>query len=358
MNDLSGARVVVVGAGVLGLAVAAEAAARGARCTVFDPAPLGENASGVAAGMLAPAFESTLDPLCADRFELFRAARDLWPSFADRHGLPPPDRSGAVWIDPSGRRDPADVAGRLRTRGAQADVLSGEALTQRVPGIAAGEGVFTPDDWRIEVGGTLEALLESLLRQGGELRRVRVDELSEHCVVGDGTATSADAVVVCAGPSTAAFGTAAPELAVLRPVKGEILRFDAYAPAPAAPVVRAPEVYLVPSRAGLLAGATMTEGAADLEPTAAAGRSLHRAAAAVLPGLEGAAATHRVGVRAATPDGLPLAGRSRSGVWLAAGARRNGWLLAPLVARIVADGLVGRDPGAWAEALRPGRFDA
>lgn len=355
MNDLSGARVIVVGAGVLGLSVAAEAAARGAWCTAFDPAPLGENASGVAAGMLAPAFESLLDRLCEDRFALFRAARDLWPDFAHRHALPPPERSGAVWIDPAGRSDLAAMARRLRQRGAGADMLEPGELVRRV-GASAGEGLFTPEDWRVETASTLRTLLAAVLRRGGELRRSRVTELSAERVVTGGEAFAADAVIVCAGPQTSPFSTAAPELAVLRPVKGEILRFDGWATAPGMPTVRSPDVYLVPSETGLLAGATMAEGAADLEPTPAAGQRLRWAAAAILPVLEGAAATHRVGVRAATPDGLPLAGRSRSGVWLAAGARRNGWLLAPLVARVVADGLAGSAAEAWAETLRPGRF--
>ena len=62
-------------------------------------------------------------------------------------------------------------------------------------------------------------------------------------------------------------------------------------------------------------------------------------------------------MRAATPDGLPLVGPSaRAGVWLATGARRNGWLLAPLVARMLAAYLSDRDPGPYAGLLAPRRF--
>ena len=62
-------------------------------------------------------------------------------------------------------------------------------------------------------------------------------------------------------------------------------------------------------------------------------------------------------MRAATPDGLPLVGESgRPGVWLAMGARRNGWLLAPLIAQVLADQLAGGDGGPWAAAFAPGRF--
>ena len=44
-------------------------------------------------------------------------------------------------------------------------------------------------------------------------------------------------------------------------------------------------------------------------------------------------------------------------VLLAAGARRNGWLLAPLAARLVTAYAIGADPGPYAERLWPGRFD-
>ena len=63
------------------------------------------------------------------------------------------------------------------------------------------------------------------------------------------------------------------------------------------------------------------------------------------------------GVRAATPDGLPMAGWSANpGVVLAVGARRNGWLLAPLVAEIVVACVTGRDPGPYGARLDPARF--
>jgi glycine oxidase len=45
-------------------------------------------------------------------------------------------------------------------------------------------------------------------------------------------------------------------------------------------------------------------------------------------------------------------------VVLAVGARRNGWLLAPLIAQVVTACVTGRDPGPYAARLDPGRFAA
>ncbi|MDB5495525.1 MAG: D-amino acid oxidase family protein, partial [Phenylobacterium sp.] len=63
------------------------------------------------------------------------------------------------------------------------------------------------------------------------------------------------------------------------------------------------------------------------------------------------------GVRAATPDGLPMAGFSEAPrVILATGARRNGWLLAPLIAQVVAACVTGAEAGPYAHRFDPGRF--
>ncbi|MGH6958302.1 MAG: D-amino-acid oxidase, partial [Caulobacteraceae bacterium] len=61
-------------------------------------------------------------------------------------------------------------------------------------------------------------------------------------------------------------------------------------------------------------------------------------------------------VRASTADGLPLVGESRaSGVIVAAGARRNGWLLAPLVADVVLERIEGRKGSEAASLFDPAR---
>lgn len=63
------------------------------------------------------------------------------------------------------------------------------------------------------------------------------------------------------------------------------------------------------------------------------------------------------GVRAATPDGLPIVGPGEgTGVYVARGARRNGWLLAPLMAEVIVQHLTARPPSAAAKAFDPARF--
>lgn len=94
----------------------------------------------------------------------------------------------------------------------------------------------------------------------------------------------------------------------------------------------------------------------DIEPEAVAG--LRAAASAIYPHLGRARAVAYAGVRAATPDGLPLVGFSGGprGIMLAVGARRNGWLLAPAMADVAAARLRGVPAGAFGEAFDPARF--
>ncbi len=323
MAKLTGAKVTVAGAGALGLTTALELARAGAAVTLRDPAPLGDNASGVAAGMLAPACEAALDPVSADHFELLRHARDLWPALADGLGVQL-DRSGAAYVGES----IGPVAARMRAMGAQVGVY--------------GDRLLTLEDWRLSPRAVLAALKAAAEAAGVafEIATAPAPAAGETLVVATGAADSG----------------LAPELSRLEPIKGHILR---YAGGPdIGPVIRGDGVYICPDGAGAIVGATMERGRADrtVDPVRVA--ALRGAAEALLPELAGLEVRADAGVRAATPDGLPMVGPSRTpGVLLAVGARRNGWLLAPLVAQSVAAYLAGDDQGPYAARLDPRRFD-
>lgn len=353
--------VAVIGAGVLGLSVAAELSRRGARCTVIDPSPLGDNASGVSAGMLAPAFEGAEARAGAQTFALLQDARDLWPAFACAVGADPPDRSGAAFV-PDDAEALQQMALALERQGAATKRLDDAAVERLQPGLVSGGcgGLFTPEDWRLDPGPLLQALAAAIVAAGGRLLRVRANGLASDRVELGREVLSIDAAVVCAGFDSEAFSAAVPEVSILRPVKGQRLRFTGAGPRSGA-VVRSERGYVVPSADGAIAGATMEAGLSDRRPTEEATAALRAMAVRLFPTLAGGEAEAAAGVRAETPDGLPLVGRSTSGVFLAAGARRNGWLLAPLAAAVIADAIAGTSEAdsvssRWADALRPDRF--
>lgn len=320
------ARVAVAGAGAMGSAVALALARAGLDVTVFDPRPVGDNASGVAAGMLAPVAETLFDPLSASHLPLLRRARDLWPAFAAGLDLPILRQGVRIegeeaWL--------ATIAARLEALGA--------------PFERQDEALFSDEDWRIEARPSLIALGDAAQALGARLER--------RAFTADDQPNFA-AVVLATGPAAAA--DLAPELAALTPVKGQILRADR-GPA-TGPVIRGQGVYICPGESPAI-GATMETGRDDLDIDPSATEGLRAAAIRLRPELAEAVLITEVGVRATTPDGLPLVGWSATpGVMLAVGARRNGWLLAPLVADLVAAYLKGDNPGPDAASLDARRF--
>ena len=176
MNDLKGLRAVVAGAGAIGSVLAVQLARRGADVVLADPRRPGDNASGVAAGMLAPVFETLLDPASADLHPHLLAGRDGWPELMDLlTDAPPLDRSGALLQLPDAAAAEAMLA-KLKALGAAGRSVDKGEAGRWVPGLA-GPGevfVFTPDDWRLEAGPTLAALHAALIRLGGRQRTAAV----------------------------------------------------------------------------------------------------------------------------------------------------------------------------------------
>jgi glycine oxidase len=329
-------KVLVAGAGVFGLAIALALADAGLEVAVHDPAEPGDSASGVAAGMLAPVLEAALDATAGPHLDLLLAARDLWPALAARAGIAL-DRSGALVVG-----DPAWLTG-IAARLSAYEPIGREVLEAAATALAPRlrEGLLVRDDWRLDAPSALAALRRAAEAAGAVFRRAAVETMTGH-----------DLLVVATGASQS-LARLAPEVAHLAPIKGHILR----APGVLHQVVRGEGIYAVPAAGGLMIGATMEPGRDDRELDPVQVQRLREAAVRLFPDLAEAPMEAATGVRAATPDGLPMAGLSDApDVLVAAGARRNGWLLAPLIAEVVLACVTGREPGPWAARLAPSRF--
>jgi glycine oxidase len=236
----------------------------------------------------------------------------------------------------------ATIRAALGRVGLHGTDLGRTALDAVAPGLSETfeEGVMTREDWRLEPGAALKALRLAAMAAGVSFRTDMVS--------GRG---GADWLVAATG---AAAGLA-PELVQLSPIKGHILRTQLDDVGGVS--VRGEGAYAVPTAGGLAVGATMEPGVADPTVDPARAQPLLAAGAALFPALASAPFILAAGVRAATPDGLPMVGASSEPrVLVAAGARRNGWLLAPLVAQMIAACVTGRDPGPYAARLDPKRF--
>ncbi len=170
---------------------------------------------------------------------------------------------------------------------------------------------------------------------GGKRLDSEVYSVSAHKArLGDGTELLGDYVIVAAGYDSKAFGGNVACLDLLLPIKGHLLDI-----APQGPpgITRYEHGYVANYGAAAKYGATMQFGQEDLivEPDVVV--QLKSQALDIFPNLMGLdQAVSRVGIRAASPDGWPMIGRDQaSGVLVATAMRRNGYVFAPLAARMM-----------------------
>jgi len=124
-------------------------------------------------------------------------------------------------------------------------------------------------------------------------------------------------------------------------------------------VVRAPEVYLVPRSNGrILIGSTLEEAGYDKRVDAEVINRMHAAAIALLHSLEQARLLEAwTGLRPGTPDDLPILGPTcMPGYFVAAGHFRDGILLAPVTAEVMAQMITGSKPACDISPFSPARF--
>jgi glycine oxidase len=349
MKQLPHADVAVVGGGVIGLAVAWRARQRGLEVVLVErEASLGRGASYAAAGRLAPVGEADPQERALLAHNLESARR--WSSFADELG----DVTGVdVGYRTCGAllvaRDADEAShvererGQRERLGLRVERLLGSEARRREPALAPGVrlALELPDDHAVEPARVVAALAEACRRAG-------VEFVTGHAV-DDPRALPHDRIVLAAGAWSGA---------PVRPVKGQALRLrDPAGPGLCDHVLRFEGGYLVPRGDGrYYLGATVEEQGFDTSVTALGVYELLREAAEVIPGvLELEIEEAFAGLRPGTPDNAPIVGTDPADeriVW-ATGHFRNGILLTPLTAELVADELTGGRPD---HALRPERF--
>jgi glycine oxidase len=374
--------VVVVGGGIVGLSIAWRCLQRGLGVTVLDDGGDG-GAWYAAAGMLAAAGESGFGQDALTQLMLDSAGR--WPGFAA-------DLRRETGIDvgygPAGTVSVALTADDLaeaqrlwayrRGLGLGVNPLGPSALRDLEPALTPRlrGGALAPDDHQVDPRRVVAALRAAL---GSAVVQRHVDAVRVHGAVdaagagGTGHAVRAGgtagavraggaedvapdgAVVVAAGTGTAAL-TGLP----VRPVKGLVLRLRGE-PGLLRHVINGyadgRHVYLVPRADGeVVVGATQEE-RADSTVTAGGVLDLLRAATDLVPELaEFALAETVVRHRPATPDNAPLLGVYSGGLIVAAGHHRNGVLLAPVTADLIADLVATGKADPLLDAFAPGRF--
>jgi len=354
-----GQPLLVLGGGLMGLAVAHSLARRGRAVRVLSRRR-SEAAGFVAAGMLAPHAEGLQGSL----LQLGQAALARIPEWVATIEA---DSGLSCGLRPCGIVVPfSDAAERDAFPTAPwGEALERDALEREVPGLAPRwrSGLLFHADGQIDNRRRLMRALEracvqrgvafeegaevrELLQRGGRLEAVRLRGAD-----GEERELAADQAVLCSG---AWSGRLLPALPVF-PVKGQMLSLQAPRQA-LARVLFGPGTYLVPREDGLVVvGATSEPGAGFAEGLTPAGqRQLEAGLADLLPEAAQWPPMERWwGFRPCTPDEGPLLGKGPlEGLWLCTGHHRNGVLLAAISAELVAADLDGATGGGEAEAER------
>jgi glycine oxidase len=375
----SSPRVGILGAGIIGLSVAYELAVRrNVSVTIFDVRPPGRGASWAAAGMLAPAFEAAAEPGVHPRlFDLCMESAALWPAFAEelvaRSGGPIGfDTSASLAValggDETARLD--RIRRVLEARRVAHTMLHADALHALEPALSPSilGGLELPTDMRVHNRTLVSALLGVLQAS----RKVRFETGPAPLKSEGGRLVLAghDVIVAAAGWETAVIKVEEHgQLYSLVNWDVTLDEIDCHAgqmlavrSGPGAPqrVVRSGHVYLVPRGGQVVIGATTEPGRVLDAPEPEVIAGLKAEAARLCPGLADAETVESwAGVRPGTPDQAPFLGETVApGLFVAAGHYRNGILLAPVTAKILADQILGEGADELAAAFSTRRVFA
>jgi glycine oxidase len=362
-------RVLVIGAGIIGCATAYELARRGARVTLIDMRHPGEGATNASAGVLAPYIEShspaflTLATESLSMYDAFvdNVRRDAGSELEYQ-------RAGSIEIAMTGAQEEhlRERAAIYRTLGVAHQLLDAGELRALEPGLAADAagGVLVPTHGLVSARHLTAALSNAAARFGAvSVTECRIDRVTaegrEVRAFGGSTVFDADALVLAAGTWSGNVAIERTPAAMVKPIRGQMLYLESARPL-ATRVLWSPGCYLVPWRDGtLLTGATSEDVGFEERATAAGVRGLLEAACEVLPAVWAARFREvRVGLRPSTPDNVPIIGRAAAlpDVVYATGHYRNGVLLAPLTASLVADLVLDGRAGPELDLTSPARF--
>lgn len=364
--------IIVVGAGIVGCAIAYELARRGASVQIVDERSAGMGATQASAGILAPYIEAEADSAFLkltvrglNQYDQFMAQVVADSAMAVSY-----HRTGTLEVatDEAEMHALRNLAARLEAQGVTLGLFDQNAVRAEEPNLADDVvgGLVVPAHGFVGVAEMTRALAAAARRHGAQViegsrvRRIQPVDGGDLLVETARGPLTGNAVVLAAGSWSGRIEIAGVAAAVrVRPVRGQLLQLSWNGP-PIRRVLWSARCYLVPWDDGtLLVGATVEDAGFDERATVAGVRDLLEAACDLVPHAWTASFLGaRVGLRPASGDGLPMIGGSQvvPNLMYATGHYRNGVLLAPLTAELVADAMLeGRIDPALA-LMSPQRF--
>lgn len=407
--------VVVIGAGIAGIGAAMFLQRDGHRVTVLDPRGIGEAASFGNAGTialtscvptarpdmfkrvpkmlmdpsgplrirwsylprLAPWLiellrNSTADRILANAMAktalLDRALADYDTLIAEAAAEDMVVRSGILQVFESDAafNNAARERALMEACGHRFEILPGEAVRQLEPALAHRfrHAVSIPNHVAIRHPGEIvKRFAARFTARGGLVRREQVTGLAKAdgawIVATDVGSHAADIVVVAAGVWSRAIARILGIRLLLDAERGYHLMLPQPEPGLRRPVLFGDHsVFMVPMSHGLRLTSGVELGGIDLAPDYRRIRNMVPLAQRALPQLKARELSAWMGFRPSTPDTRPILGAAPGapGIYFATGGSHVGMTLGPVMGRIVADLVAGRDPGVDLEPYRVDRW--
>ncbi|GIV07602.1 MAG: putative D-amino acid oxidase [Fimbriimonadales bacterium] len=364
-------RVIVIGAGVIGSAIALELRLRGTEVLLIEANAIGGHTSTASAGMVNP---FSLTPHETPALPFYLNSLRFYPQWA--HALYEQTGIGVEWREEGCWEVALTEADsvRLQSKAAwvqrhdpHATIVEGAVARQSEP--ALGDSVmlalYLPHEGSVNTERLMTALRRAVQLSGANLypnTPVLALEWLGRGVWGVHTAhgvLESDAIVLAAGAWTSTLLRPLGVHTPIEPVRGVILHLGELPQ-----LVRSTLVshtgYIVPRKDGTaLVGATREQAGYDLRATAQGYAHLLRGLAEIAPTLlQAAMLGHTVGLRPDTPDHNPYIGSisGYKGLYIAAGHAYHGVLMAPATARVMADLVLNSRTMLPIEPFNPNRF--
>ncbi|HEX8287175.1 MAG TPA: glycine oxidase ThiO [Pyrinomonadaceae bacterium] len=364
--------VLIIGGGIIGLSIARELKRQGiGRITILERGNIGRESSFAAAGMLAPNAETEKQ----DKFtEFCTGGLSLYPNFADElldeTGVNIElDRSGTLYLAFT-ESDSDEIKHRCewqKQAGLQVEHLTAQETRREEPFVSPDvrESLFFPNDWQVENRRLLHAL-----EKYAELNQIKIVENAEIVnliienkkIVGAETENEkhyAETVVIATGAWTSLIKAESFTLPQVKPVRGQMISFHT-AKRLFNKVIYSPRGYIVPRADGrILVGATVEDVGFDKSVTDIGTELLRETALEISPSLGNLEIYEKwAGLRPYAADGLPILGdfSEAENLFIATAHYRNGILLAPITAKIIAEKIAADKNSEYLEIFSPRRF--
>ena len=371
---MSQPKVIIIGGGVSGLAVAEALLQKGIRATLFEKGTFAREASWAGGGFLDLRSASRVD---GTFFEFCKRSYDLFPSWCERlhqeSGIDPEYiRSGSLdlVLNPEEEQAIRQMERSIGTYGVGGEWVTPARALELEPGLNPHikSAFYVEGTSQIRPPRLGRALVEALRKGGIELRENEpVEEfvLKGDRVQGVRTAngvTESDEVVLSAGPWSGALAGQLGLSLSTKPIRGQVVLFQ-ISPGQVRRVLfnglARNFLYLVPRRDGrVFAGSTLEDAGFEKTITPEGLVKLGSSPVRMAPGLSpDRIETSWAGLRTGSVDGWPYLGPvpNRPGLWLATGHYTHGLLQSAITGHLMAQVLTGEKPEMDMEAFSPGR---